>query len=113
MNIRPEHERDFKEIYQLVKTAFESAKVSNGDEQNFVGRLRSGSGYVPDLALVAEENGRLIGHVMLTEGQLWQEGEGRTMLLLAPPVGGPGKQGQRHRNGPGERSPGPGQKQVV
>lgn len=84
MNIRPEQERDFKEIYQLVKTAFESAAVSNGDEQNFVDRLRTGSGYVEDLALVAEENGRLIGHVMLTEGQLWQEGEGRTMLLLAP-----------------------------
>ena len=33
---------------------------------NFVGRLRSSSAYVPELALVAEESGRLTGHVMLT-----------------------------------------------
>lgn len=84
MNIRPEKEQDFKEIYDLVKKAFETAKVKNGDEQNFVDRLRAGSGYVPDLALVAEENGRVTGHVMLTESQLWREGEGRTMLSLAP-----------------------------
>lgn len=84
MNIRPEQERDFKDIYELVKKAFESAKVSNGDEQNFVDRLRAGSAYVPELALVAEENGRLIGHIMLTEWPLWQGDESRTMLLLAP-----------------------------
>jgi Predicted acetyltransferase len=84
MNIRPENERDFKEIYDLVETAFESAKVKSGDEQNFIDRLRAGSGYVPELALVAEDGGRLIGHIMLTEAQLWQGGEGRTVLMLAP-----------------------------
>ena len=84
MIIRPEKEQDFKAIYCLVKTAFETAKASCGDEHNFVDRLRSGSTYVPELALVAEENGCLIGHIMLTESHLELDDAGRTMLVLAP-----------------------------
>ncbi len=36
MMLRQEKETDFPAIYDLVKTAFQTAKVSNGDEQNFV-----------------------------------------------------------------------------
>lgn len=84
MYIRLEKKEDFKKIYDLVKKAFETAGVKNGDEQNVVDRLRAGPDYVPDLALVAEKNGRVIGHIMLTEGQLCREGQGRTILLLGP-----------------------------
>ena len=49
------------DIYELVKTAFATAKVSEGDEQDFVEPLRRGGGYIPDLALVMEDRGRLSG----------------------------------------------------
>ena len=84
MMIRTEKETDFPALYDLVKTAFKTAKVSNGDEQNFVNRLRAGGHYIPPLALVAEEDGRLIGHVMLTRMTIETEGGAYTLLLLAP-----------------------------
>ncbi len=88
MLIRPERPADYGLIYDLVKTAFATAKVSDGDEQDFVERLRSGPGYIPELALVAEEAGRLIGHAMLTKIPLFPAGPGQakeeTVLLLAP-----------------------------
>lgn len=65
--IRKETASEFKAIYDLVKTAFQTAKVSSGDEQGFVDRLRASGNYISELALVAEENSILIGHVMLTK----------------------------------------------
>lgn len=66
MLIRPEVPSDFSEVYRFVKKAFASAYVKDGSEQDFVEKLRAGAGYLPDLALVAEEAGGLVGYVMLT-----------------------------------------------
>lgn len=85
--IRPETPADRERIYHLVQTAFKTAQVSDGDEQDFVNRLREGEGYVSELALVMEEreSGRLIGQVMLTEVYITGRGESRhTVLLMAP-----------------------------
>lgn len=85
MRIRQERPEDFEEIYRLVETAFRTAKMSDGDEQNFVNELRTREGYIPELALVAEYGGRLVGHVMLTRKVI--AGDGGThqnALMLAP-----------------------------
>lgn len=84
MIIRCEEEKDFKNIYDLVKTAFQTAKVSDGTEQDFVNELRSGENYIQKLALVAEDDNKLIGHIMLTK--LYINGENKKFeeLLLAP-----------------------------
>ena len=84
MLIRPERPSDFPAIHDLVATAFATAQVSNGDEQNFVDRLRAGADYIPDLALVAEDEGGLIGHVMLTRTFVATAAGSRSLLLLAP-----------------------------
>ena len=86
MRIRPESESNFgeREIYELVKVAFQTAKVSNGKEQDFVTQLRNSPDYIPELALVAEEDGRLIGHIMLTKTFIASEGNRHEALLLAP-----------------------------
>ncbi len=83
-SIRPETPADFAEIHALVKTAFETAKVSNGDEQNFVDRLRAGPTYSAELALVAVEDGEIVGHVMLTTTAIDTATGPRPLLLLAP-----------------------------
>jgi predicted N-acetyltransferase YhbS len=82
--IRPEKPLEYPFIYDLVKVAFQTAQVSDGDEQNFVDKLRASSGYIPELALVAEQDGQIIGHVMLTK--TWVAGAGlkHEVLLLAP-----------------------------
>ena len=67
MKIRQETESDFSQIYDFVKTAFQTAYHADGTEQDYVNKLRNSGNYLPELALVAEdEDGRLIGHIMLT-----------------------------------------------
>ncbi len=84
MFIRRERPDEFPEIYNLVKIAFQTAKVADGREQDFVNQLRSGGNYIPELALVAEENGKLIGHIMLTRTYIDISGKKFETLLLAP-----------------------------
>ena len=63
--IRPARREDYPAVYELVKTAFQTARVSDGKEQDFVEELRRREGFC--LELVAEREGVLTGHVMLTE----------------------------------------------
>lgn len=84
MEIRQAVEEDYKEIYDLVKTAFETAKVSDGKEQEFVLEHRMGDNYLPGLEFVAEENESLIAHIMLTKQVLYSESESFTGVLVAP-----------------------------
>jgi len=83
--IRQETEKDWDEIYKLIYTAFRTANVKDGDEQDFAVGLRNSDRYIPELALVAEQNGRLIGHIMLTKTTVTQpSGSHYEALLLAP-----------------------------
>jgi len=84
MTIRAERNSDFDAIHALVETAFQTARVADGDEQEFVRKLRCSDAYLPELALVAENAGELIGHVMLT--RTWVVGDLQRVeaLLLAP-----------------------------
>lgn len=80
MKIRKEEERDYDEVYDLVKTAFDSAEHADGNEQDLVKALRKSSAFVPELSLVAEENGKITGHIMFTEVRIGD----KTGLALAP-----------------------------
>lgn len=84
MIIRRETPKDYSEIYDLVKVSFQTAKVSDGKEQDFVNQLRDSGNYIPELALVAEEDGKLIGHVMLTKTYISNSIKKFETLLLAP-----------------------------
>jgi putative acetyltransferase len=82
--IRQEKPSEFQTIYDLVKVAFQTAKVSNENEQNFVAELRSSGNYIPELALVAEDNAKLVGHIMLTKTCVTMGNSKFNTLLLAP-----------------------------
>lgn len=84
MIIRPETEADYPAIYNFVKTAFATAKVKDGTEQEFVNQLRAGRGYVPELALVMERDAEIIAHVMLTKTEVVNGNASFTGLLAAP-----------------------------
>ncbi len=66
MLIRPETPADYAAVYAFIQKAFETARVSNGEEQSFVEQLRQSPRYLPDLALLAEQNGRIAAYIMLT-----------------------------------------------
>ncbi|MDF2930454.1 MAG: GCN5-related N-acetyltransferase [Anaerospora sp.] len=84
MKIRQETEEEFAQIFNFVERAFQTAKGSNGLEQAFVNQLRRSSNYIPELALVAEENDKIIGHIMLTKTYIIVGGSKVEVLLLAP-----------------------------
>ena len=64
--IRPEREHDFDEIRSIVKTAFAGAEHSDGDEHNLIDRLRCSDEYIPELSLIAEANGKIVGYAMFS-----------------------------------------------
>lgn len=84
LTIRTENEKEFNQIYDFVRTAFETAKVSDGTEQDFVNQLRASGNYIPELALVAEINGSIVGHIMLTKYVVHNSDQNHDVLLLAP-----------------------------
>lgn len=84
MTIRPERPSEFPLLYEFIQTAFATAAVSDGTEQDFTDRLRAGGGYIPELALVAEEDGAIVGHIMLTRTPLQTDSAEYDTLLLAP-----------------------------
>ena len=68
--IRQETKEDLDEVYQLIKTAFETAKVKDGDEQDFAVKLREGKNFIPELSMVAETDGKLIGQDTISYDKL-------------------------------------------
>ena len=81
MLIRKENESDYKKIYDVVKAAFESADHADGNEQDLVSKLRAGNAFLPELSLVAEVEGTIVGHIMFTKAWV-----GETMILALAPL---------------------------
>ena len=84
MIVRQEQPSEFQSVYDLVKIAFQTAKVSDGNEQDFVNKLRASMNYIPQLALVAEEDSKLVGHIMLNKTYVTMGNSKFDALLLAP-----------------------------
>ena len=84
MKIRQEVKDDYASIYELIKTAFKTAKVSSGTEQDYAVMLRNGIGYIPELALVAEIDKLLVGHIMLTKTYITNSESKYETILLGP-----------------------------
>ena len=84
MIIRQENENDFPAIYQLIKTAFETAEVKDGHEQDLVNTLRNSRKYIPELALVAEVDSNIIGYIMVTKTNVENGTDQFEVLYLAP-----------------------------
>ncbi|MEI6101061.1 MAG: N-acetyltransferase [Eubacteriales bacterium] len=80
IHIRQEHAEDFSTVCSLVKDAFANVEQSEGDEQNVVERLRQSEGFVPGLSLVAECDGKIVGHILFTIIKIGMEDS----LILAP-----------------------------
>jgi putative acetyltransferase len=76
--IRPERDDDYEHIAQVVRKAFDTEPAV----VELVELLRASPGYVPELALVAEDDGDVVGHVMFTESTV--EGVDATILILSP-----------------------------
>lgn len=77
--VRAETPEDVRAIDVVNLSAFEGEA-----EAQLVEELRASPGFVPDLSLVAELNGRIVGHVLLSRVLLRQAGGSVEILALGP-----------------------------
>ncbi|MCC0723151.1 N-acetyltransferase [Clostridioides sp. ZZV14-6104] len=91
MIIRQEKASDKNKVYEVVKSAFANEDSSDHDEQNLVNRLRNSTSFVPELSLVAEDDGNIVGHILFTEIKV----KNNVLLALAPVSVSPNVQGKK------------------
>jgi putative acetyltransferase len=77
--IRPESPDDHGAIRRLVAAAFESDV-----EAELVDRIRASPEYVPEMALVAEVAGEIVGHVMVSHAVIRNDDGDRRISMLSP-----------------------------
>ena len=90
MYIRQERPEDRDLVYQLIKASFAHAEHRDGHEQDLAAALRESGSFIPELSLVAVEDGKLVGHILFTRAFV----DGTEVLALAPLSVLPGYQGR-------------------
>lgn len=84
MIIRREEEKDHKEVKEMIKKSFETAEHTDGNEHNLVEKLRKSDNFIKEMSLVAEKDGKIIGHVMSTRLDIVSAENKEISLALAP-----------------------------
>lgn len=79
LTIRPERPEDHDAIAAVVAAAFGSPV-----EARLVERIRASDEYRPSLALVAEHDGAVVGHVMVSDAELHTPDGVRRLTMLSP-----------------------------
>lgn len=84
ITIREEQKSDYTIVEKLIELAFEHEEKSDHREHFLVERLRKCDAFVPQLSLVAELGGEVIGHILLTKVEIVSSDRSVTSLGLAP-----------------------------
>lgn len=82
MNIRQETPADYAEVYELVKTSF--ATSTNEGEWDYLNEVRKKHTFIPQLSLVAEQDGKIVGQIVLYKTDITTPDGPVTQLLLSP-----------------------------
>ena len=80
MMIRQENHADWATVQAVVKEAFSHAAHSDGNEAELVAALRQSDAFIPELSLVAQADGNIVGHILFTRAYV----DGQAVLALAP-----------------------------
>ncbi len=84
MIIRREEPQDYGQIHALVKAAFAIHDYSDGTEADRVDACRSLEHYIPELSLVAEEDGQIVGFILLHTMQIRYADRTDVQVEVAP-----------------------------
>lgn len=92
IKIRQETSADYPAVFTITKDAFSTLAVSDHTEHFLVERLRKSAAFIPELSLVAEQDGEIVGHILLTKIQIKNDQASFESLTLAPVSVKPGFQ---------------------
>ena len=70
MNIRLENKEDYREVENLTREAFWNVYRPGCKEHYVLNQYRTNPDFIPELSLVMEEEGKIIGHVMYSKAEL-------------------------------------------
>ena len=88
--IRQEQTEDHLAVERIIEEAFANEAFSDQSEHHLVARLRTSEAFVPELSLVAELEGKIVGHILFTKITIGTSDS----LALAPVSVKPKFQGQ-------------------
>ena len=94
LTIRQEEEKDYPQVFQLIEEAFRNMEHSDHKEQFLVEKLRKSDAFIPELSLVAENKGEIVGHILFTKLKIINDSEPFESLALAPVSVNPESQNQ-------------------
>ncbi len=77
--IRSEQKKDWEAIHEVNRLAFEQE-----DEALLIQRIRDSSGFIPELSLVAIQEGRIVGHILFSRIDIECQHRNKPVLSLAP-----------------------------
>lgn len=84
MIIRQENPQDYPSVFDLIQNAFKDEIHSDHQEQFLVERLRKAEAFIPELSLIAESHGKILGYILLTPFKIQNDKEEFSSLALAP-----------------------------
>jgi predicted N-acetyltransferase YhbS len=86
MNIAIKQEKitDYNAVFSLIETAFMTEELSDHREQFLVERLRNSESFIPQLSLVAEIEGEIVGHILATKLKIIHNETEFESLALSP-----------------------------
>ena len=84
--IRRETEKDYRAVEEMAREAFWNVYQPGADEHYFVHQMRSHPDFLPELAFVAEADGRIVGSIMYTKAWLEDEAGNRKEILSFGPL---------------------------
>lgn len=70
MNIRLEQPSDYREVEELTREAFWNVYRPECTEHFVLNQFRTNPDFIPELDLVMEEGGKIIGHIMFSKAEL-------------------------------------------
>lgn len=80
MIIRTECEKDYNDVFKLNYEAFRNRE----DEPKLIERIRLSPQFIPDLSIVAEKNGEIVGHILLSKAEVINDDCNHEVIVLAP-----------------------------
>ncbi|BBF43756.1 acetyltransferase, GNAT family [Lachnospiraceae bacterium KM106-2] len=84
--IRNEVVNDYRKVEELTREAFWNLHNPGCDEHYLVHILRNHEDYIPELDLVAELDGKLVGNIIYTKAKLVDENGNEKSILTFGPI---------------------------